>query len=189
MHIPTLIKYLVLAWGVPIAIVLVVRTFTPDPGQDRANFSQQSFKPARVWVAEKSGTKGSDYFELRIESPNGEEFFHRNPEGEPILDLERQFPINTEVEILYSPGLEGNVLMEIVATDPESAISILSFDAIMGEYASRRRVVYIVAGVWCVLANLFSFALWKVDISESAQDQTKPEQGGAGQPATRAQSK
>ncbi len=185
MQIPTFIRYLVLAWGIPIAIVLFVRAFTPPPNQDRTNFSRQSFKPARVWVVEKSGTKGSDYFELRIESPKGEEFFHRAPLREPVLNLERRFPRNTEVDILYSPELEGNVLMEIVATHPESAVTVLSFDEIMREYASRRQVVYIVAGVWCVFVNLLSFALWKVKISNPAQGQLKPEQAGDEQPPIR----
>lgn len=165
MHIPTLIKYLVLAWGVPIAIVIVVRTFTPDTSRERIDFSEQTFLPERVWVTEGRGRKGSDHFELRIQNPKGEVFFHRDPNREPILELNERFPVNSPITVLYeSSKLEGNVLMEIASAN----ITILAFDDVMAEYASRRRLVYIVAAVWCALANLLSYALWKVDGSGGA---------------------
>lgn len=175
MHIPTLIKYLVLAWGVPIAIVVLVRTFTPGANQERIDFFEQTFLPERVWVTEGRGRMGSDHFELRIQSPKGKVFFHRDPNREPILELKRRFPVNSPITVLYeSSKLEGNVLMEIATAD----MTILGFDDIMAEYASRRRLVYIVAAVWCTLANLLSYALWKVDLSEECKP-TKPEQGVA----------
>ena len=174
MHIPTLIKYFALAWGVPILVVFVVRAFTPDPSQSRTNFSQREFRPARIWITEKKGTKNSDYFELRIRNSSGEEFFHRDPEREPIAELYKRFPKDAVIRILFSPGVEGNVLMEIAATNPSSS-AVLSFESVMDEYASRRRVVYIVAAVWCGLANLIAFALWKVDVSDSTVCQNKPE--------------
>jgi len=171
MHIPTLIKYLVLAWCVPILIVFIIRFFTPDPSQTRADFAYQVFRPARVWVDEERGSKNSDHFELWIRNPTGEEFFHRDPEREPILDLYSRLPKDSEIKILFSPSAEGNVLMEVTPTNPPSA-SVLAFQTVMDAYASRRRVVYIVAAVWCGIANLFSFALWKVDIAVPEVNQT-----------------
>lgn len=175
MHLPTLIKYLLLAWGLPVTIVIVARTFTPDPSRTREDFSQQSFRPERVWVDEGTGRKNSDHFELRIRNPEGEEFFHRDPEPEPIYDLYSSFPGNGEIRIIFSPDSEGNVLMEIVPTAPESA-PLLSFETVMAEYTSRRRFVYIVAAIWCGTANLFAFALWKVDIPGSPTNHIKPKQ-------------
>ena len=177
MHIPTLIKYLVLAWGIPIIIVSVVRAFTPDPSQTRTHFSQQAFRPARVWVAEKKGRKNSDYFELRIQNPSGEEFFYRDPERGPIIDLYGRFPKDSEITILFSPVADGNVLMEAAPTNLPSA-PVLAFESVMDKYAYRRRVVYIVAAIWCGIANLFAFALWKVDVGGPATDPTKPEASG-----------
>ena len=163
----SLIKFFVLAWGTPIVIVLIVRIFTPDPTQSRSDFSQQSFIPSRVWIEEKSGSKGSDHFELRIESPDRDIFFHRDPKREPIDDLLSKFPIDQEIAILYSPDkLEGNILMEIKAVNASPPTPILSFDDVISENASRRRLVYIAAAVWCTLANLLGFALWQVDIHE-----------------------
>ncbi len=166
MHLPTLIKYLLLAWGLPIAIVFVVRAFTPDPGAARGDFSRQSFKPARAWIADERGTKGSDHFELRIENPEGEIFYRRDPEREPVEELYGRFATTDEISILYSSSrTDGNMLMEVVAEGGLSPMTILSFDEVMEEYGSRRRFVYGVAAVWWCLANLFSFALWKVDVS------------------------
>ena len=165
MHIPTFIKYIVLAWVVPIAMVIIAITLTPDSNQNRSDFTKRVVSPKRVWIASKNEIKGADFFELRIKSQEDEEYFHRDPERGPISDLEAKLFKQTELEILYSPGLEGNVLMEIVARAPQRK-NILSFDTIMGEYASRRRLIYIVAGIWCTLINAFSFLLWKVDISE-----------------------
>ena len=174
MHIPTFIKYLVLAWGVPIMIVFVVCAFSPNPNLTKAAFSQQVFRPARVWVDEKHGRNNSDHFELRIQNPRGDEFFHRDPEREPIFDLYSRFPKDTEIKILFSPGAEGNVLLEITPANSPSA-PVLSFESVMEEYASRRRVVYIVAAVWWGITNLLAFALWKVDVAGVETDQTKPE--------------
>lgn len=172
MHIPSLIKYAVLAWGVPILIVVVVRVFTPDPSLTRTEFSQLAFKPVRVWVTEKKGRKNSDYFELRMQNPNGEEFFYRDPEREPILDLYGRLPKDVDIKILFSPGAEGNVLMEVAAINPLSA-PVLAFESVMDKYSSRRRVVYIVAAVWCCIANFLAYALWKVNFTDPAADQTK----------------
>lgn len=162
MHLAILVKYLLAAWGVPIVIVVTVRLFTPDPGQSRENFASQSFTPARIWIVGGTGTKGADYFELRIENPAGEVFFHRDPERQPIVELRERIPNDTKLSILYSSSkLEGNVLMQIASEDSSSAKPALSFDDVMAEYGTRRKVVYIVAAVWCTLANLLAFALWK----------------------------
>jgi hypothetical protein len=167
MHLPTFLKYLALAWGLPLVIIATSRFASPDPDQKRSDFPGKTFKPARVWVVGKKGTKGSDHFELRIESPDGAVYFHRDPNPEPVAELDRKFPRDTEVTVLYQAGLEGNVLMEIAAAG--AASPVLSFDDIMAEYASRRRLVGIVAAVWWILANLFAFALWKFGVPPKEQ--------------------
>lgn len=160
------LKYLLLAWGIPILIVLVVRAFTPDPNLARTDFVRQEFLPAQVWVEEKKGSKRSDYFELRIRNPRGEEFFHRDPDREPIQDLHARLPKHAVIEILYSPGVEGNVLLEIAPSDP-NVPPPLAFESVMKKYATRRRVVYTVAAVWFGVANLLAFALWKINIDDT----------------------
>ncbi|WFB37042.1 hypothetical protein P3T73_04620 [Kiritimatiellota bacterium B12222] len=167
MQISALLKYFVLAWGVPVLMAFVVRVSTPDPKQERGSFLQQSFIPTCVGIAEQKGTKRSEYFELRVESPKGERFYYRSPNRVTIEALERKFPKGVEVDVLYAPGGEGHSLMELLAKDSDVTFVVLSYEEVMDEYASRRRVVYMVAMVWCLLANLLAYALWKVDISES----------------------
>lgn len=180
MHLPSLIKYLVFAWGGPVMIVLLVRALTPDPSQSRSDFPSKTFKPSRVWVAEEREARGADFFELRIESPEGAVFFHRDPDRDPIVELDRRFPKDSEVTVLYNPDAEGNALLEIASVGTSSSTPVLSFDSIMNEYASRRRVVYIVAAVWWTFANLLSYALWKVDVSGDGEKQSEPEQAPLG---------
>lgn len=180
MHIPTFIKYLLLAWGIPILIVFVARAFSTDPSQTRADFAQQTFRPARVWIEEKKGRKNSDHFELWIQNPTGDRFFHRDPEREPIFDLFSRFPQDAEIKIFFSAKAEGNVLMEVAPTN-SSAAPVLAFESVMEAYASRRRVVYVVAAVWCGIANLLAFALWKVDVNRSDADPTRPDDGSSRQ--------
>lgn len=155
MQIPTFIKYLVIAWGVPIAMIVIALTSIPSSNLSRDDLSQQSFTPAQVSVVEKKGTKGANHFELQIVNPKGEEFFIRRPNREPIVEINNRLPVDTPITVLYSfSELEGNVLMEIVSE--ESAI--LSFDEVMAEYASRRQFLYLVAAIWWGVMNLI--ALW-----------------------------
>ncbi|MCW1925798.1 hypothetical protein OKA05_24785 [Luteolibacter arcticus] len=161
MHLPTLAKYLLVAWMLPVGIVVIARTFSPDPGQSRSDFQSATFTPARIWTTEHQGTRRSDYFELRVQSPAGEFFFHRDPNPEPIQQLGARIPRDRPLALLYQSGHEGNVLMEIADGSPGASTSFLSFSDIMAEYAARRRLVYIVAAIWFTLANLISWALWK----------------------------
>lgn len=174
MRLRNFLLYLVLAWGVPVILVLIATTFTPQPGKARSEFRSAQFKPARVWVESKTERRGADYFELRIASPEGEIYFHRDPEPEPIAELESRFPDDAEVIVLYAPGIEGNVIMEIAPAGGPPSPQILSFESVMAEYSSRRRTIYIVAGVWYVLANLFACGLWKVDPRRPDADGNSP---------------
>ena len=176
--IPPFLKYLILAWGLPIGIVALVWAVPPYAFQSRDDFSRQTFVPARVWVAEKRERKGADYFELRIENPEGEVFVHRDPEPGPIMELRSKFPTDTPITVRYvSTTLDGNVLVEVTSADA----TILDFDDVMAEYASRRRFVSMTAGIWCVLANLIALILWKVDIAELAESDADSEEDAAEQ--------
>jgi hypothetical protein len=167
MHLPTFLKYLAVAWGVPVAILLVVILSTPGPNQNRSDFQKKTFTPARIWVSGIRGTKGSDYFELRIQSPEGDVFFHRDPDRKPISDLEHKLPKDSEVDVLYASTGEGNIVMEITSGSAPSSPPVLSFESVMAEYGARRKLVYIVAAIWWVLANLLSYALWKVPLPQT----------------------
>ena len=71
--------------------------------------------------------------------------------------------------MVYTPLLEGNVLLSItpVATPNKPA---LVFQDVMAEYASRRRLIYIVAGLWAVLAHLILLVLWRMDVTARRQN-------------------
>ncbi len=55
--------------------------------------------------------------------------------------------------------------MDVAIANSKEA-SILSFADVMAEYAARQRLVYIIAGIWLVLGNLFLFGLWKERLAE-----------------------
>ena len=164
-----LFYYLLLAWGLPIVIVMVVVLATPSSNKTRGDFPSVSFVPVAVEEVEKRGSGGSDHFELQVTSPAGDLYYHRDPEPEPIQELFGRFPKADKVTVLYDETLEGNVIMEIRLADSSTeGEAILQFESVMGEYASRRTVVYVVAGIWFGLANLLAYGLWKVDIGDSA---------------------
>ena len=173
-RVPFLMKYLILSWGIPLAIVMAVRFVTPY-SQNPADYDRQTFRPARVWVAEKRGSQGTSSFELRIQSPSGEIFFHRDPEREPIDELDRRVPRNSNLRLIYWPTkLDGNVLMEVTADGDPKATPILSFDAVMRQYAMRRKIVYIAAALWSLFFNGIFFLMLG-----SASIEQPPRGGGA----------
>lgn len=161
MHVRPVVKCMILGWVVPALILLVVHVAGPDPNQRREEFPGKTFEPVRIWIAENSDGRGADSFELRIASPDGEEYFHRDPEPEPIEELDRRFPRNKEVSIRYAESIEGNVLLEVVVVNGPALEAILPFESVMTEYSHRRRVVYIVAATWCLFFNLLAYVLWK----------------------------
>jgi len=161
MHLPTALKYLLIAWVLPLVMVGIGIVATPDASRPREEFAFASFHPARVWIAESKDRKGADSFELRIQSPEGTEYFIRQPERGPIEALYRKVPRDEIVGIRYASKVNGNVLVEILGASGVPGEEILSFDTAMAEYATRRRVIFIVAAVWWGLANLIAFALWK----------------------------
>lgn len=146
------LKILMIAWGIPMLIVITGVLATPSPHLSREAFPLAEFTPAGVEIVTKKDRKGRDSFELWLKNPSGEAYFIRNPEPEPIHDLSKKVPRETPLKVRYDPRMEGNVLMEIAAVS--SADSILSFDEVMKEYASRRRLVCIIAGIWFVIGSL-----------------------------------
>jgi hypothetical protein len=160
-HISTLIKYFVIAWGLPIVMVLIPLFTGPGVGKQRSDFSMATFVPARVWTTERKDRKGADSFDLRLESPEGKVFYIRNPEREPIEEIYRKVPAGAKLEVRYTETVEGNVLLEITEPGAASPEPILSYEWVMQEYASRRTFIFVVAAIWCALANLISLALWK----------------------------
>jgi hypothetical protein len=165
-----IIKGVIFAWGIPLAIVITAWVFTPDPNRPKDSFPSQVFTPSRVMTKEKQMPRGSDHFELWLHHPEGAGFFHRSPEPEPIIELYRRIPQDAPLKVVYSPTVEGNVVMEICLGEAEEK-PILSFTEVMAEYSSRRRLIYIVAGLWFTLGNLILYALWRSGITESSPNE------------------
>lgn len=157
MKLGHLLKIIILGWACPLVLVVVIHLFTPDPHQPKQSFPSATFVPSRIQVAEKTESQGADYFELWLHNPNGESYFHRDPNPGPIADLKQKIPMGAPLTTIYSPAREGNVLLEIKAVGAEGEPA-LSFDKKMGEYAFKRQVVHILAGVWFTLGTLYFMA-------------------------------
>ncbi|HEY1048846.1 MAG TPA: hypothetical protein VGE39_03795 [Prosthecobacter sp.] len=151
------LKILILAWACPVVLVVIIHLFTPDPKQPKGSFPSITFVPSSIQVVEKKESRGADYFELWLHHPDGRSYFHRDPNPEPISTLKKKIPLGASLKTIYSPTQEGNVLLEIQTADIEDEPA-LSFDTKMGEYAFKRRVVNILAGVWFTLGTLFFMA-------------------------------
>jgi immunity protein 27 of polymorphic toxin system len=141
-----IIKGVIFAWGIPLVIIITPWLSFPDLNRPKDSFPSQVFTPSRVMTKEKQDLRGSDHFELWLHHPEGPRFFHRNPEPEPIIELYRRIPQDAPLKVVYRPTVEGNVLMEISIADAE-AKPILSITEAMAEYSSRRRLIYVVAGI------------------------------------------
>lgn len=160
-----LLRIGLLTWGVPLAIVITVRLFTPDPSRPKDDFPFEIFTPQKIEFVGKKGTRRSDHFELWLHHPDGHGYFYRDPEPEPVKDLFGKTPPNTALKVIYDPFPEGNTLMEISVAS-SNAPPILSFDAVMAEYATRRRLVYSIAGIWFALGSFIFLALTRVKVKE-----------------------
>lgn len=99
MHLPIALKYLLIAWVLPLVVVGIGIVATPDASRPREEFAFASSHPARVWIAESKDRKCADSFELRIQSPGGKEYFIRHPERGPIEALYRKMPRDENVGI------------------------------------------------------------------------------------------
>lgn len=160
-----LLRIGLLTWGVPLAIVITVRLFTPDPSRPKDDFPFEIFTPQKIEFVGKKGTRRSDHFELWLHHPDGHGYFCRDPEPGPVKDLFGKTPPNTALKVIYDPFPEGNTLMEISVAS-SNAPPILSFDAVMAEYATRRRLVYSIAGIWFALGSFIFLALTRVKVKE-----------------------
>ena len=114
MHLPTLLKCLLIAWVLPAVMVGIGIVATPDAARPRGEFSVAVFRPARVWIVESKDRKGADSFELRIKSPEGVDYYIRHPEREPIDALYGKMPKDEQVTLRYAAKANGNVLVEIL---------------------------------------------------------------------------
>lgn len=159
MSIATFGKYLLGVWGVPIAISITALVISPDPGKPKSDHPAVTFTPAKVEVQQGRGRKGSDFFELWLHHPDGTSYHHRDPEQAPIVALEQRVPKGVPLLVTFTPDSEGNVLLGIDRIDNGEAI--LSYDAVMAEYASRRTLVFTIAAIWLVLGNLLAWGLYR----------------------------
>ena len=167
MNPKSIISCLICAWGVPLAIVIVVRMFTPDPNRPKDTFLAVVLTPNDIRMEEKRGRKNSNHFEVWLHSPNGDKYFPRDPNPDPVTDLYHRIPQGVPLNVIYNPTNEGNVIMEISL--PESKDKpLLAFADVMAEYSTRRRVVYIVAGLWFTLGTLVLGGLWKVSVKTAS---------------------
>lgn len=160
MNKTNLFKVAILAWGVPLANVVVALFFTPDPNRKLESFPSKTFVPTEIRMSEGSGRRNSIFYEVRLHSPDGDSFYLKDPAREPIAELDGRIPRDVPLKIVYSPKEEGNVLMAIDRQSGDGE-PILSFENVMAEYASRRRLVYTIAGVWFVVGNAALIVLWK----------------------------
>lgn len=151
-----------LVWGVPLINMIISRVAIPDPNRGRDTFPSAVFTPTDVKVVEKQGRKKSDSFELWLHAADGASYFHRDPESEPILTLHGSIPRNEPLKVIYSVTREGNVLMEVAVAEMVEK-PILRFGDVMAEYADRRRLIEIIAGVWLLVGNVVLFLLWRAD--------------------------
>lgn len=150
----------IVAWVVPLGMVLLPWILGPDLSKPKSEFPSTSFIPVEVKAIGKNGSKGSDHFELWLTSPDHNTYFLRDPEPEPIAKLRDLVPEGKELNIVYWNTVEGNVLMEIAeASSP--AHTLLSFDERVAEYASRHRMVYLTSGIWFIVGTAIFVFLWK----------------------------
>jgi hypothetical protein len=155
-----IIKSIIFAWVIPIALVVTILVIPPNPFRSKDSFPSTTFTPKGVSIERHAGSRGSDHFELWLRDNLGNGYFHRDPEREPIAELERQIPRNVPLAIVYEPRYDGNVLLEIALSD-NAAPPILCFADIMEEYAWKRHVVFIVAGVWSAIGNVWLYFVWR----------------------------
>lgn len=145
-------------WGLPLVMVAIAFLFMPDPNQPKSAHPSVTFIPQKIETREKSGRKGSTSFEVWLHHPDGSAYLHRDPESAPITALFERIPKGVALQITYTTTPDGNVLLGIDRTD-STDMPILSYDAVMAEYAARRRLVLTIAGVWLVLGTLLAFVL------------------------------
>ncbi len=156
------LKIGILALCLPAIIVVVVHLATPDPKASKESFPVSEFLPARVGVIQKKERKGKDYFELWVHAPDGRSFFFRSPESEPVTSVRKSIHDGNKLQVRYMTTSEGNVLVELL--DSQDKKPLISFENVMAEYAGRRRLVHIIAGVWSALGAGLWFVLARTDV-------------------------
>jgi hypothetical protein len=154
------LKAILAAWALPLAIIVTVLLLSPDPNRPIDSFQSAVFQPSEISTKRKLGSKRSDHFELWLHAPSGDSFFFRNPNEQPIADLSQRIPRDTPLKVVYSPTRDGNELMQI-SLPGATEKPILAFEDVMAEYSSRRRLVYIIAAIWFIGFNLLAYFLWK----------------------------
>ncbi len=159
------LKLALIAVGIPVAILSVVFWATPLPNQPKESFQTEEFVPKTIETRQGRERKGADYFELWLTSPSDKTFFFRNPESAPVELVWGRIPATQKLRLRFWPSHEGNVLLEIVRTDTEEVI--LSFDERMEAFASKQRLVSLVAGLWFLIFTGIWIALAKIDVKPS----------------------
>lgn len=145
-------------WGLPLAIVAAVLAITPDPSQPQSAHPAVTFTPTKVDVQQGRGRKKATFFEVWLHHPDGSTYFLRDPESAPITALYERIPKDVPLHITYSPGSEGNALLAIDRVGTNDG-TILSYEAVMAEYAARRELVFTIAAIWLVVGNLLAWGL------------------------------
>ena len=149
-----------MAWIVPIVIVAVTLWITPDPNRPKEEFAAVNFEPTEIKIFSGRARKGADFFELRLVHPEGSIYFFRDPNPEPVQRVADIIPQGEALRVVYLPGAEGNAILEI-APEANSGKPYIAFGDVMAQYAERRRVVAVVAGLWFILGNAVLVLLWR----------------------------
>lgn len=136
------IQTALVAWGLPALLVGIARFATPDPDGKPADFPSAVLATPHITTS-KHGRR------LKI-SEAGQQFHFQKPDRDTIMELSGRIPEQTALRVIYYPTIEGNVLLDVRAMEG-AGVPYLDFNTTMGEYAKRRRLVYVVAGIWFVL--------------------------------------
>jgi hypothetical protein len=159
-----ILKVALLAWGVPLIVVTVAWWATPDPDRAIETFATATFVPKEIKVIRKQERKNSDFFELWLIHTDGSVYFRREPDPERLRALADALPKTEPLRVVYETDSEGNVILEIARADG-SQKPYLAFEGVMAEYAARRRLVAIIAGIWFILGTGCLVPLWRTRIA------------------------
>jgi hypothetical protein len=153
------LKLALAAWGIPILIILVAISLSRPILNDTDDLLPATFIPQRIYIQRSEGGFGSDWFELRIISQDGEVFFHRDPESEPIHRILHRIRQGERLDLRYVNTIQGNVLLQVAHAEGDRAIA-LSAKEVIEEQERRLRIVYITATIWFGIGTVVLFLIW-----------------------------
>ena len=155
----------VVGWLLPAAMLVMNYLLVFDPNQELVDFEKRVFLPSVVEVFDDStkNRKGTeqDYFELWIESQEGDRFFIRNPEPEPIKAYRQAVPADEILELHFTETFEGNRIVNLVVQST-GAVAI-SLQTILEAERQKRLVINLATLGMFLLGNaLLAWNYWNL---------------------------